>query len=88
MSKRPEVTIYTTPWCSYCLSAKSILKRKGVAFREIDVQDPGERRAMMERAYGRRSVPQVFIDGRHVGGARELDELDRRGELDPLLQPA
>ena len=82
----PKITIYTTNFCGYCFRAKALLNRKGVQFDEIDVSDPLLRRAMMERANGRRTVPQIFIGGTHVGGSDELHELERRGQLDPLLQ--
>ena len=81
-----KVTIYTTPYCPYCHAAKALLKQKGVAFEEIDVQDAATRQQMMLRANGRRTVPQIFIGERHVGGSDDIHELDRRGELDPLLQ--
>ena len=82
----PRVEIYTTPWCGYCLAAKSLLSRKGVAFEETDVSaDAGLRQSMTHRANGRRSVPQIFIGGRHVGGSDELHALDRAGQLDLLL---
>jgi glutaredoxin 3 len=85
---QPKVTIYTTPWCPYCHAAKNLLKKKGVAFDEIDVQDPSLRQEMMQKANGRRTVPQIFIGEQHVGGSDDIHELDRRGKLDPLLQPA
>lgn len=82
----PRVEIYTTPWCPYCLSAKRLLLAKGVAFEEIDVSgDPELRAAMMERAHGRYTVPQIFIDGEHIGGSDDLHALDRIGKLDPML---
>ncbi|MGL4278743.1 MAG: glutaredoxin 3 [Albidovulum sp.] len=81
-----RVEIFTTPWCSYCLAAKRLLAQKGVAFEETDVSgDMALRRAMMERASGRHTVPQIFINGRHIGGSDELHALDRAGKLDPLL---
>ena len=81
-----HVTIYTTRFCPYCLRAKALLGRKGAAFEEIDVGgDPGLRRAMVERAQGRHTVPQIFIGGAHVGGSDELNALERAGRLDPLL---
>jgi glutaredoxin 3 len=81
----PAVTIYTTSWCPYCSAAKDLLKQKGVAFEEIDVEmTPGARGAMVGRA-GRTSVPQIFIGERHVGGYDDLSALDRAGKLDPLL---
>ena len=82
----PEITIYTTPYCSYCISAKALLNRKGARFTEIDVsRDPALRSAMTARANGGYTVPQFFIGATHVGGSDELHELDRRGGLDPLL---
>ena len=81
-----NVEIYTTPTCPFCLAAKRLLDSKGVAFREIDVsKDPADREAMTQRANGKRSVPQIFIGDRHVGGSDDLHELDRNGKLDPLL---
>lgn len=81
-----EVTIYTTMLCPYCYRAKALLKRKGVRFTEIDVgMDPDKRREMTARAGGRQTVPQIFINGRHVGGSEELAALERTGELDRLL---
>lgn len=81
-----RVEIYTTPYCPYCLSAKSLLGRKGVSFSEIDVSmDEGEREAMVKRAGGRMTVPQIFINGDHVGGCDDLYALDRAGSLDPKL---
>ena len=85
MTMHPPITIYTTPYCPYCHAAKALLKKKGVAFAEIDVQDAGLRQQMMIRANGRRTVPQIFIGETHVGGSDDMHELDRRGELDPLL---
>lgn len=82
----PQITLYTTSWCPYCTAAKSLLKKKGAAFEEIDVDGKPElRRAMSERAGGRTSVPQIFIGNRHVGGSDDLHALDARGELDTLL---
>jgi len=81
-----RVEIYTTPFCPYCVAAKRLLTRKGVAFEETDVaRDPGQRQAMMARAGGRRTVPQIFIGGTHVGGSDDLHALDAAGKLDPML---
>ncbi|PZF78887.1 glutaredoxin 3 [Aestuariivirga litoralis] len=80
-----KVTIYTTPYCPYCHAAKALLKKKGVSFDEIDVQDRSLRQQMMLRANGRHTVPQIFIGETHVGGSDDIHELDRRGQLDPLL---
>lgn len=80
------VEIYTTPLCGFCHAAKSLLRRKGVAFAETDVsRDPALRAEMMQRAGGRRTVPQIFVGGTHVGGCDELYALDQAGRLDPML---
>jgi glutaredoxin 3 len=80
------VTIYTTPFCGYCLAAKRLLTAKGVAFAEIDVAGDVERRGeMVARARGLRTVPQIFVGETHVGGFDEMAALDRAGRLDPLL---
>ena len=84
-----EVEIYSSSFCPYCHRAKRLLTEKGVAFTEIDVDmDPRRRAEMVQRANGGRTVPQIFIDGRHVGGCDDLHALDRAGKLDPLLQGA
>ncbi len=84
-----EVTIYTTGYCPYCHAAKALLEKKGVAFHEIDVtRDPEERARLVSRTGGRRTVPQVFIDGQSIGGYDELAELDDGGQLDVLLARA
>jgi glutaredoxin 3 len=80
------VEIYTTPTCPYCLAAKRLLTKKGVKYSEIDVsRDAALRDAMTTRAGGRRSVPQIFIGGSHVGGSDDIHELDHEGRLDPML---
>jgi len=82
----PTVEIFTTRWCSYCQAAKMLLKRKGVAFTEIDVSgDWDGRQKMIERANGRTTVPQIFVGNVHVGGCDDLYALERAGKLDPLL---
>ncbi|MCZ8106886.1 MAG: glutaredoxin 3 [Burkholderiales bacterium] len=81
----PDVTIYTKSWCPYCHAAKDLLKKKGVAFEEIDVADPQAQSAMAKRAGGRSTVPQIFIGQTHVGGCDDLHALDSAGKLDPLL---
>ncbi|HWT97800.1 MAG TPA: glutaredoxin 3 [Terriglobales bacterium] len=84
-----QVEIYTTMICPYCYRAKKLLDTKGVTYTEIDVMTDGKLRAeMRERAGGRTSVPQIFINGRHVGGCDDLYALDRQGGLSPLLQQA
>lgn len=80
------VEIYTTPFCPYCHAAKRLLQKKGVSYSEIDVsQDPDLRARMTQRANGRRTVPQIFIGGQHVGGSDDLHALDHAGKLDPML---
>lgn len=80
------VVMYSTAWCSYCMRARSLLERKGVAFQEIKVdEDVRERDTMVKKSGGRRTVPQIFIGERHVGGYDDLAALDRSGELDQLL---
>ncbi|MFK8014534.1 MAG: glutaredoxin 3 [Gammaproteobacteria bacterium] len=84
----PTVTMYATRYCPYCMQAKALLERKGVAYKNIDVQaDAAQRDIMIERA-GRTSVPQIFVGDHHVGGSDELHALDREGKLDPLLEGA
>jgi glutaredoxin 3 len=82
----PAIQIYTTRYCPYCHAAKTLLKRKGAAYDEIDVGAASERREeMIQRANGRMTVPQIFIGTTHVGGYDDLQALDRAGKLDPLL---
>jgi glutaredoxin 3 len=84
-----KVVLYTTAFCGYCARAKALLEAKGVAFEEIDVTFSPDRRAEMKaRANGRSTVPQIWIDGQHVGGSDELHALDQAGKLDPLLGTA
>ena len=79
------VEIYTSPLCGFCHAAKRLLSLKDVTFTEIDVaRYPEKRQEMMQRA-GRHTVPQIFIDGQHVGGCDDLYALDRAGKLDPML---
>ena len=81
----PAVTIYTTSWCPYCRAATDLLRKKGVAFEEIDVErTPGARSEMIAKA-GRTSVPQIFAGERHLGGCDDLYALDGAGKLDALL---
>lgn len=81
-----KVTMYTTPICPFCVRAKALLKKKGVAVDEIDVfGDAGAREMMQEKSGGARTVPQIFVGETYVGGCDDLYALDRAGELDPLL---
>jgi glutaredoxin 3 len=81
-----RVEIYTKFGCPYCARAKALLQQKGVEYEEYEVNTlPGKRDEMMERSGGRHTVPQIFIDGKHVGGSDDLAELERAGRLDPML---
>jgi glutaredoxin 3 len=80
-----KVLIYGTDWCAYCNAAKALLEDKGIPYEEIDATDPEVRADMIQRAHGRRTVPQIFIGDTHVGGYDDLAALERRGKLDPLL---
>ncbi|QNM82682.1 glutaredoxin 3 [Sphingomonas sabuli] len=81
-----KVEIYSKTYCGFCVRAKSLLEAKGIAFDEINIDGGGPRRdEMIQRANGRTTVPQIFIDGRHVGGCTDLFALDREGELDGML---
>ena len=79
------IEIYTTRVCPYCARAKDLLTRKGQEYTEINAEDPETRMAMVERAGGQRTVPQIFINGEHVGGSDDLYALDSAGKLDALL---
>lgn len=81
-----KIEIYTKGFCPYCSRAKALLDAKGVSYEEYDITMGGPQRAeMIQRANGRTTVPQVFIDDRHIGGSDDLAALDREGGLDPLL---
>lgn len=81
-----KIEIYTSPTCGYCHAAKRLLGHKGVAFEETDViRQPEKRAEMMARANGGRTVPQIFINGAHIGGCDDLYALESAGKLDPLL---
>ena len=79
------IEIYTTPTCPFCHAAKDLLRAKSVPFEEIVVIDPNKRAAMSARADGRTSVPQIFINGAHIGGCDELYILEKTGKLNALL---
>jgi glutaredoxin 3 len=81
-----RVEIYSTLFCPYCARAKSLLEKKGVDYVNIDVmEDTSKRAEMVARSGGRQTVPQIFIDGEHIGGSEELASLDRAGKLDAKL---
>jgi glutaredoxin 3 len=89
MTSTSEVVMYSTTWCGYCQRARGLLQRKGVDVREIKVdEDPSQREVMVQKSGGRRTVPQIFIGERHVGGYDDLAALERAGELDKLLTVA
>ena len=82
-----EVVIYTKPGCPYCTAAMGLLTRKGAEFTEIVASnDPEKKAEMVERSGGKATFPQIFVDGKHLGGSDDVHALDRKGELDPLLQ--
>lgn len=80
------VTMYTTPYCGFCMAAKRLLSKKGVEFNEIDVSHNPELRQEMMQKSGRHTVPQIWIGDTHVGGFDDMYDLEQRGKLDPLLQ--
>jgi glutaredoxin 3 len=85
-ARMAHVEIYSTMFCPFCWRAKKLLKKRGVEYAEIDVMaDSARRSEMVARANGRDTVPQIFIDGRHIGGSDELAALERSGELETLL---
>ena len=85
----PRIEIYTKAFCGYCARAKHLLDVKGALYEEYDITMGGPKRAeMLQRANGRSTVPQIFIDDRHIGGSDDLFELERSGRLDPLLTEA
>ena len=83
-----KVEIYTTPWCGFCARAKGLLEKKGVAYEEMDVMEDGPKRTEMRTRSRRSTVPQIFINGQHIGGSDELAELEQAGKLDALLAQA
>lgn len=89
MQIKADVKLYTTPWCPFCTRAKGLLDRKGVKYNDINVDgNPQLRQEMMEKAGGRRTVPQIFINGQGIGGCDELHALEAAGRLDPMLAKA
>ncbi|MFV9875245.1 MAG: glutaredoxin 3 [Rickettsiales endosymbiont of Dermacentor nuttalli] len=87
MNMANNIVIYTIKTCPYCIKAKELLKSKGESFEEIDVSNNEElRQSMMEKSQGRRSVPQIFINNKHIGGCDDLYELEVQNKLDELLK--
>lgn len=80
-----KIEIYTTMWCGYCARAKSLLEKKGAAYEETDVMEDAAKRAEMRERSKRTTVPQIFINGQHIGGSDELAALEQAGRLDALL---
>jgi glutaredoxin 3 len=80
-----KIDIYTTPFCGYCARAKALLDGKGAEYNEMDVMMDDKKRSEMRERSRRTTVPQIFINGQHIGGSDELHALDRAGKLDPLL---
>jgi glutaredoxin 3 len=81
----PDIVMYSTGWCPYCVRARALLERKGLPFREIKLdENPADRDVMLARSGGRRTVPQIFIGDHHVGGFDDLYALDKAGKLDEL----
>lgn len=85
MSNSPNVVIYTTPICPYCVRAKQLLQRKGVAYEEVDLSRDHELRLEIMQRTRQRTVPQIFINDAHIGGSDDLYALEREGRLDALL---
>jgi glutaredoxin 3 len=86
MGRMPVVQIYTKKLCPYCVRAKALLQKKGVSYQEIDVEGNDEIRVWLAEASGQKTVPQIFVDGRPLGGFAEIDALDREGKLDAALR--
>ena len=80
-----KIEIYTTPWCGHCARAKALLEKKGAAFEETDVMEDAVKRSEMRERSRRTTVPQIFINGQHIGGSDELAALEQAGKLDALL---
>jgi glutaredoxin 3 len=82
----PKVTVYTKDFCPYCVRAKRLLDKKDVAYEEVNVEGRDDLRVWLVEATGQQTVPQVFVDGRALGGFTDVDALDREGKLDPILR--
>ena len=85
INKSQKITIYTTKTCPFCVSAKELLQKKNLPFVEVDVSTPEMREALVKRAHGRKTVPQIFIGDLHVGGFDDLSELNKSGQLDAIM---
>jgi len=82
----PKVQVYSKQHCAYCVRAKALLQKKGVAFEEIDVEHDDAKRIWLVEASGQRTLPQIFVDDRSLGGFSDIEALDRQGKLDPILR--
>lgn len=82
----PNIVIYTSTRCPYCIFTKELLAKKQVAFEEINIETNPHKRLEMEQLSNRRTIPQIFINGKHIGGFDDLSKLDKEGLLDPLLK--
>ena len=82
----PRVQVYTKRSCPYCAMAKALLAKKGVPYEEVDVEDDDATRSWLVEATGQRTVPQIFVDGRSLGGFTDIAAMDREGKLDPVLR--
>ncbi|HEX7487980.1 MAG TPA: glutaredoxin 3 [Anaeromyxobacteraceae bacterium] len=82
----PKVQVYSKQQCPYCVRAKALLTKKGIPFEEIDVEQDEAKRAWLVETSGQRTVPQIFVDGRPLGGFSDIETLDRQGKLDPILR--
>ena len=82
----PKVQLYSKQQCPFCVRAKALLAKKGVAYEEIDVEHDEAKRTWLVEASGQRTVPQIFVDGRSLGGFAEIDVLDQQGKLDSILR--
>ncbi len=82
---KPQVLMYARPGCGYCTRARQLLERKGIPYTEVDIEAIAGARAEMQQRSGRTTVPQIFVDDRHLGGFDDINALDGRGELDRIL---
>jgi glutaredoxin 3 len=82
----PKVQVYSKQHCAYCVRAKALLQKKGVAFEEIDVEHDDSKRIWLVEASGQRTLPQIFVDDRSLGGFSDIEALDQQGKLDPILR--
>ena len=82
----PTITVYSGPNCPYCVRAKALLQKKGVTFEDVDIKaDPAKREDMLKLSNGKQTIPQIFINGQHIGGCDDLYALDAAGKLDAML---